>query len=697
MAREYPLEKIRNIGIIAHIDAGKTTVTERILFYTGKTYKIGEVHEGEAVMDWMAQERERGITITAAATTCFWNGHNINIIDTPGHIDFTIEVQRSLRVLDGAVTVFDGVAGVEAQSETVWRQADRHRVPRICFVNKLDRVGADFDFVVSTIRDRLGANTVVMQLPVGKEGDFYGVVDLVKMKAILWKDDKSKEPTEESIPESMSSQAEKMRQLMIEKVAETDESLLDKYLEGHEITTEELKAALRKAVITNEIFPVFAGTALKNKGIQTLLDAVVDYLPSPIDVPAIQGSNPKDPDDLIERKVDDSEPFAALAFKVATDPFVGSLTFFRVYSGTLTAGSYVLNSSKGQKERIGRIVKLHANHREEVQEVKTGDIAAAVGLKSTSTGDTLCDESAPIVLERITVPEPVIKMAIEPKTKADQEKMITALQRLADEDPTLRLSQDEVSNQTIIEGMGELHLDIIVDRMKREFKVEANKGAPQVAYKETITKSVKQEAKYIRQTGGRGQYGHVFLEIEPLERGSGVEFVNKIFGGAIPKEFIPAVEKGVKEAATKGVIAGFPLVDLRATLYDGSYHDVDSSDIAFQIAGAMALRDGTKQAGAILLEPIMKVEVTTPDEFFGSVVGDLNSRRGQIQGSEERGNSRVVTALVPLSEMFGYITQLRGMSQGRAGFTMEFASYEPVPHSISEGIAQKGSKASAPN
>lgn len=696
MARQYPLERVRNIGIIAHIDAGKTTVSERILFYTGKNYKIGEVHEGAATMDWMEQEQERGITITAAATTCFWKDNSINIIDTPGHIDFTIEVQRSLRVLDGAVTVFDGVAGVEAQSETVWRQADKYKVPRICFVNKLDRIGADFKFVIKTIQDRLGAKTAVIQLPIGQEDQLKGVVDLLENKAVVWKDDLGKDPIVEDVPADMKDEVEEYRSKLIEQIAETDEVLLEKYFAGEELTVAELKAALRKAVIAVQVFPVLAGSALKNKGVQTMLDAVIDYLPSPLDVPAPHGTDVKDPEKVIERKVDDSEPFTALAFKVATDPFVGSLTFFRVYAGKITAGSYVLNSSKGEKERVGRIVRLHANSREDVTEVYAGEIAAAVGLKNSTTGDTLCAENAPIILERINVPEPVIKMSIEPKTKADQEKMGVALQRLAAEDPTLRLSQDETTNQTLIEGMGELHLDIIVDRMRREFGVEATKGQPQVAFKEAITRAVKQEGKYVKQTGGRGQYGHVWLEIEPQERGKGFEFVNKVVGGAIPREFISSVEKGVKDSVSKGVIAGYPLVDVKVTVYDGSYHDVDSSDVAFQIAASMAMKDGVKAAGPVLLEPVMKVEVTTPEEFFGSIVGDLNSRRGRIMGSEDRGNSRVVDAMIPLAEMFGYITDLRGMSQGRASFTMEFDHYEEVPRNIAEGIIGKsGAKAAA--
>ena len=693
MARSNPIDKIRNIGVIAHIDAGKTTVTERILFYTGKTYKIGEVHEGEAVMDWMDQERERGITITAAATSAMWKDHQINIIDTPGHIDFTVEVQRSLRVLDGAVVVFDGVAGVEPQSETVWRQADKYHVPRICFINKLDRIGADFQFALKTIKDRLGAKTAIMQLPIGTESDLKGVVDLLEEKAYLWHDDEGKNLDIEEIPADMVEEAKAARHTLVEIIAETDETLLNKYLNDEKLSIDELKAALRIAVIKTEIFPIFAGSALKNKGVQPMLDAVVDYLPSPLDVPPVVGVDVKDETKSIERHATDDEPFTALAFKVATDPFVGSLTFFRVYSGKLSAGSYVLNSTKDQRERIGRIVRMHANHREDVTDIYAGEIAAAVGLKNSTTGDTLCSDTSPIILETISFPEPVIKMAIEPKTKTDQEKMGAALQRLVQEDPTLRVSHDETSSQTLIEGMGELHLDIIVDRMKREFSVEAVKGEPQVAYKETILHSVKQEGKYIRQTGGRGQYGHVWIEITPLEHGKGFEFINKIVGGSIPKEYISPVEKGVKEAMSKGVIAGYPLVDMSVTLYDGSYHDVDSSDIAFQIAGGMALRDGVKAANPILLEPIMKVEVVTPDDFLGSVIGDLNSRRGQIQGSETRGNSRVIDATVPLSEMFGYVTELRGMTQGRAAFTMEFDHYEEVPSHITQKIAGARTKA----
>lgn len=689
MARVYRLEKVRNIGIIAHIDAGKTTVTERVLYYTGRTYKIGEVHEGAAVMDWMEQERERGITITAAATTCFWRDHMINIIDTPGHIDFTVEVQRSLRVLDGAVVVFDGVAGVEAQSETVWRQADKYHVPRICFINKLDRVGADFSYVVKTIQDRLGAKTAVIQLPIGIEDTLVGVIDLLTEKAIVWRSGDDRQPAIGPIPEDLKTSSAEARNKLIEQIAETDENLLEKYFRGAEISLDELKTALRQAVIRTELFPILAGAALKNKGIQPMLDAVVDYLPSPLDLPPVTGKDPKDPDQEIAREADDGQPFTALAFKVAADPFVGTLTFFRVYAGKLTSGSYVLNPAKGEKERIGRIVRLHANSREDVSEVYAGEIAAAVGLKFTTTGDTLTSQNAPVVLETISFPNPVIKMALEPKTKADQEKMSGALQRLAAEDPTLRLSKDETTKQTLLEGMGELHLDIIVDRMKREFGVEAVKGAPQVAYQETITKSVRQEGKYIRQTGGRGQYGHVRLLLEPLERGTGNQFVNKIVGGTIPREYVPSVEKGVKEIEAKGVIAGYPIVDLAVTLYDGSYHEVDSSDIAFQIAGAMATRDGVKAAEPIILEPIMKVEVVTPEEFFGNIIGDLNSRRGQIQDSQNRGNGRVINALVPLCEMFGYITSLRGMSQGRATFTMEPSHYETAPRSVAAKLELK--------
>jgi len=694
MAREYSLEKTRNIGIIAHIDAGKTTVSERILFYTGKTYKIGEVHEGEAVMDWMEQEQERGITITSAATTCFWatrakpdEKFRFNIIDTPGHIDFTAEVQRSLRVLDGAVVVFDGVAGVEPQSETVWHQADKFQVPRICFINKLDRTGADFFRSFESIIDRLSNNAVAMQIPIGQEGDLAGVVDLLKMKAVRFEGDKGQNLVEEEIPADLKEQAEKYHQTMIEKIAETDDTLINKYLEGEEIAFEDLKIALRKATLANLLIPVFAGSALKNKGVQPMLDAVIDYLPSPLDVPPIKGIKPKTEEE-IERHASDDEPFAALAFKVAADPFVGTLTFFRVYSGTLKAGSYVLNPTKNNKERIGRIVRLHANSREDVSEVYAGDIVAAVGLKNTFTSDTLCDEANPIILEKIVFPEPVISLAIEPKTKVDQEKMGVALNRLAQEDPTFQIKGDLETGQTTISGMGELHLEVLVDRMKREFNVEANVGQPQVAYKETIKQAVKQESKYIRQTGGRGQYGHVYIELTPRERGEGFEFIDKIVGGTIPKEYIPAVGKGVKDAMSRGVVAGYPLVDFSVTLYDGSYHEVDSSEMAFQIAGSMALQEGVRKADPVLLEPIMKIEVNTTEESMGDVMGDLNSKRGQIKEMSDRGKLKVIDAEAPLSEMFGYATQLRSMTQGRASYTMEFDHYAEVPSHLTQKIVE---------
>ena len=692
MAREYPLEKTRNIGIIAHIDAGKTTVTERVLFYTGRTHKIGEVHEGEATMDWMEQEQERGITITSAATTCFWaptkqpdNKHRINIIDTPGHVDFTVEVERSLRVLDGGVTVFDGVAGVEPQSETVWRQADKYSVPRICFINKLDRTGADFYADVKSIHDRLAKNAVPIQLPIGTEASFKGVIDLIDQKAYLYNDDLGKDIEETDIPDEYKDRAGEYRAQMVEKIAETDDGMVEKFLEGQEISPDELRAALRNATIAGQIYPILCGSALKNKGVQLLLDAVIEYLPSPLDVPPITGLNPKTGDDD-SREASDEAPFAALAFKIATDPFVGKLAFFRVYSGTLRAGSYVLNSSTGQKERIGRILRMHANSREEVTEAFAGDICAAVGLKGTVTGHTLCDESKPIVLESITFPEPVISIAIEPKTKADQEKMGIALSKLAEEDPTFRVSSQEETGQTLIAGMGELHLEVIVDRMKREFKVEANVGKPQVAYKETIKKTAQVEGKYIRQSGGRGQYGHVWLELTPLEQGGGFEFENGIVGGTIPREYIPAVEAGVKESMQNGVLAGYPVVDLKAKLYDGSYHDVDSSEMAFKIAGSMALSEGVRRADPALLEPVMKVEVTTPEEFMGDVIGDLNSKRGRVQEMSDRGQAKVIDAFVPLSEMFGYATSLRSMTQGRASYSMEFDHYEEVPRNIREEI-----------
>lgn len=689
--REYSLEKTRNIGIIAHIDAGKTTFTERVLYYTGKTYKIGEVHEGEAVMDWMEQERERGITITSAATTCFWKENRINIIDTPGHIDFTVEVQRSLRVLDGAVVVFDGVSGVEPQSETVWRQADKYNVPRICFINKLDRIGANFLKSVDSIKTRLGANAVIMQLPIGLEDKLEGVIDLLEQKAYYWTEKSGAHFELRDIPADMIQDIEKYRDAMIEAIAETDDELTEKFLGGEEISVEILKSALRKAVIANKIFPVFAGSALKNKGVQLIIDAVIDFLPSPLDLPPVSGVNPKTETEEI-RKSSDEEPLSALAFKIATDPFVGTLTFFRIYSGVLRAGSYVYNSTKGSKERIGRIVRMHANHREDISEVYAGEIAAAIGLKDTKTGDTLCDESHPIVLEQISFPEPVIDIAIEPKTKADQEKMGIALAKLTEEDPTFRVRTDEETQQTIIAGMGELHLDIIVDRLKREFKVEANIGQPQVAYKETIKTSSKAEGKYIRQSGGRGQYGHVFIELEPLEAGKGFEFVNKIVGGAIPREYIPAVEKGIEEAMTRGVVAHYPMIDIKATLYDGTFHEVDSSEMAFQIAGSMAFQDGAKKAQPIILEPIMKIEVITPEEFMGGVMGDINSKRGRIEEMTDRANSKVIDAFVPLSEMFGYATQLRSMSQGRASYNMEFDHYAEVPYNVSQEIINKRSK-----
>lgn len=691
MAREYSLEDTRNIGIIAHIDAGKTTVTERILFYTGKKHKIGEVHEGEAEMDWMEQERERGITITSAATTCFWNGKRINIIDTPGHVDFTVEVERSLRVLDGGVVVFDGVAGVEPQSETVWRQADKYKVPRICFINKIDRMGADYEKSFQSIVDRLSNKAVLVQMSIGTEANLKGIIDLLAQKAYMYKDDLGKEIVEEEIPSDLKEQADALREKAIEKIAETDDQLIDKYLGGEELSLEEIKAALRKATIAGEIFPVFVGSALKNKGVQLLLNAITEYLPNPLEVPAPVGTDPRDEEKEITIKVTDEEPFAALAFKIAADPFVGKLAFFRVYSGVLKSGSYILNTSTGNKERIGRILRMHANHREEVDAIYAGEIAAAVGLKDTTTGNTLCDPSRPVVLESIEFPEPVISIAIEPKTKADQEKMALALKRLAEEDPTFKVSSDEETNQTIIGGMGELHLEIIVDRMKREFNVEASVGKPQVAYRETITSPAKAEGKFIRQSGGRGQYGHVFIEVNPRERGEGYEFINSIKGGAIPQEFIPAAEKGIKEAMQKGVVAGYNLVDMVVTLYDGTYHDVDSSEMAFQIAGSMALQEAAKRANPVLLEPIMNVEVVTPEEFLGDVMGDLNSKRGRIEETGDRGSAKAIKSKVPLAEMFGYATSLRSMTQGRASYSMEFSNYEEVPRNITEQIAgQRG-------
>lgn len=710
--RDYPLEKIRNIGIIAHIDAGKTTTTERVLFYTGVSHKIGEVHEGEAIMDWMEQERERGITITSAATTAFWTPtytkgdllsggkkeYRFNIIDTPGHVDFTVEVERSLKVLDGGVVVFDGVAGVEPQSETVWRQADKYNVPRICFINKIDRTGASFERSFQTILDRLTKNAVRMQIPIGEEDKHEGVVDLLKMKAYYFEGKMGSDVREAEIPENLKAEAEKLRGELIEKAVENDEQLMNDYLEGKEISVDEIKKAIRKVVIANELVPVFTGSALKNKGVQLVLDAVVDYLPSPLDVPPVKGIDPKTEEE-IERKASDDEPFSALAFKLQTDPFVGQLTYFRVYSGTLEAGSYVYNTTTNEKERIGRILRMHANSREEVKKVYTGEIAAAVGLKDTKTSDTLSDETHKIILEKIEFPEPVVNLKIEPKTKADQEKMGMALKKLSDEDPTFKISTDSETMETIISGMGELHLDILVDRMKREFNVEANVGKPQVAYKETIQKEAEAEMKYIKQSGGRGQYGHVKLKVKPIKpieegkklsknitREEGFEFINSIKGGVIPMEYIPAVMKGVKEGMERGVVAGYKLVDISVDLFDGSYHDVDSSEIAFKIAGSQAFQEAAKRANPVLLEPIMKVEVVTPDKFMGDVTGSLSSKRGQIEAMEDRGMLKVVNAKVPLSEMFGYTTILRSMTEGRASSTMEFDHYEVVPANVAEEI-----------
>ncbi len=692
MPRTHSLDKIRNIGIIAHIDAGKTTVSERVLFYTGKKHKIGEVHEGEAEMDWMEQERERGITITAAATTCFWRDCQINIIDTPGHIDFTVEVQRSLRVLDGAVVVFDGVAGVEPQSETVWHQADKYSVPRFCFINKMDRMGANWEKDLASIHERLTPNALPINLPIGAEENFAGVINLFKMKAIKFEGEKGEKLVEEEIPADKLDWAKKWRQQLVEKIVEQDDKLMQQYLDGKEISESDLKRVLRQATIDIKIIPVLCGSALKNKGVQLMLDGVCDFLPSPLDLPPTEGFDAKDETKKIIREASDEAPFAALAFKVATDPFVGQLTFFRIYSGTLQAGSYVLNTSSGQQERIGRILRMHSKHREEVKEMYAGEIAATVGLKNTGTGDTLCDPKNPVVLEKIEFPEPVISVAIEPKTKADQEKMGVALRRLADEDPTFRIKGDPETGQTIIEGMGELHLEIIVDRMLREFKVEANVGRPQVAYKETIKGQAEAEGKYIRQSGGRGQYGHVRLRVEPQEQGVGFEFVNEIKGGIIPQEFIPAVEKGIKEAIDKGVLAGYPLVDLKAILYDGSYHDVDSSEVAFKIAGAMALQEATRRAKLVLLEPVMQLQAITPEQFMGDVIGDINSKRGRIDNMADRGEGvsrvKIIDAKVPLSEMFGYATALRSMTQGRANFTMEFDHYEEVPGNITQQIVE---------
>ena len=685
MARKYPLETYRNIGIMAHIDAGKTTTTERILFYTGRTHKIGEVHEGAATMDWMEQEQERGITITSACTTAMWKNHCINIIDTPGHVDFTVEVERSLRVLDGAVAVFCARGGVQPQSETVWRQANTYKVPRIAYVNKMDRDDANFFRVIQMMKDRLKANPIAIQLPIGQEDSFRGIVDLVEMDSVIYKDDLGKEMVVGPIPDDMLEEAKKYRQEMIEAVVETDDALLEKYFAGEELTVEEIKSAIRKATIALKITPVTCGSSFKNKGVQKLLDAICDYLPSPLDIEAVKGTK-LDGETVDSRRADDKEPLAGLAFKVATDPFVGKITYFRIYSGVLRAGSYVLNSTKDIKERIGRLLKMHANHREDVEEAYAGDIVAIVGLKDTTTGNTLCDSDHPIILEKMEFPEPVINIAVEPTTKQMQEKMVNALIKLAEEDPTFKTWTDTESGQTIIAGMGELHLDIIVDRLKREFKVDVNVGRPQVSYRETIRKAVEAEGKYIRQTGGHGQYGHCWIKLEPLEAGKGYEFVDKIVGGVIPKEYIPAINNGIQEAKQNGVLAGYETVDFRATVFDGSYHDVDSSEMAFKIAGSMAFREAARKADPVLLEPIMKVQVEMPDDYLGTVMGGLTSRRGVLQGTESNAGSVIINAEVPLSEMFGYATALRSSTQGRGTFNMEFSHYAEVPKSISEKI-----------
>ncbi len=689
LAESTSLEKTRNIGIMAHIDAGKTTTTERILYYTGVTYKMGEVHDGTAVMDWMVQEQERGITITSAATTCFWNDNRINIIDTPGHVDFTIEVERSLRVLDGAVALFDAVAGVEPQSETVWRQADKYAVPRIAFINKMDRMGADFFMAVNSMVERLGAVPVPVQIPIGAEEDLRGSIDLIKMKAYTYDDDSlGADYVESDIPEEYLPQAVEYREKMLEAVADFDDTLMEKYLSGEKIEADIIKSAVRKGTIQLKITPILCGSAFKNKGVQLLLDAIIDFLPCPLDVPPIIGIDPATGKEVV-RKVSTSEPFSAIAFKIMTDPFVGQLTFLRVYSGTLSAGSYIYNSIKDEKERVGRLLNMHANKREDIKEVKAGDIVAAVGLKKTLTGDTLCDEDHPVILESMEFPEPVISVAIEPKTKADQERLSIALGKLAQEDPSFKVSYDSDTGQTIISGMGELHLDIIVDRLLREFKVGANVGKPQVAYRETIRKKTSAEGKFVRQSGGRGQYGHVYLEVEPIESGGNFEFVSKIVGGSIPREYIPAVEKGVKESLENGILAGYPVVDVKVTLYDGSFHQVDSSEMAFKIAGSMALKNAFKKAKAVLLEPIMSIEVVTPEEYMGDVIGDLNSRRGRIETMNQRAKVRVIASQVPLSSMFGYATDLRSKTQGRATYTMQFSHYEEIPKSISEEIVLK--------
>jgi elongation factor G len=689
--RQYSLEKTRNIGIMAHIDAGKTTTTERILYYTGRSYKIGEVHEGTATMDWMVQEQERGITITSAATTCFWRDCRVNIIDTPGHVDFTVEVERSLRVLDGAVAILDAVSGVEPQTETVWRQADKYRVPRMVYVNKMDRVGADFYQCVDLVRERLGAHPVAVQIPIGREDQYRGLVDLIDEIGLVWTDDDDslgKEYTKIEIPADMREQVKEYREKMIEGLAEVDEHLMEKYVHGEPITPAELKAAVRKGTISMKLFPILCGASFKNKGVQPLLDAVIDYLPSPLDIPPIQGINPETKE-VEERKASDDAPFAALAFKIMNDQHVGQLVFLRVYSGTLEAGSGVFNSTKDKKERVGRLLRMHANKKEEVEAVAAGDIAAAIGLKLTTTGDTLCDPDRPIVLESMTFPEPVIAVAIEPKTRADEEKLGVSLSRLALEDPTFRVTSDEETAQTLIHGMGELHLEIIVDRLLREFRVEANVGKPQVAYRETIRKKAEAQGRYVRQTGGRGQYGDVYLEVEPNETGKGFEFENKIVGGTIPREYIPAVEKGIKEALDTGVLAGYPIVDVKVRLTDGSYHDVDSSEMAFKIAASMGFKEACRRAKPVLLEPVMDVEVVTPEEYMGAIVGDLNSRRGRIASMEARGSSQVIRATVPLGQMFGYATEMRSMTQGRATYTMQFSRYEEVPPAIAEEIMAK--------
>ncbi|MBS4224944.1 elongation factor G [Lederbergia citrea] len=690
MAREFSLEKTRNIGIMAHIDAGKTTTTERILFYTGRIHKIGETHEGASQMDWMEQEQERGITITSAATTAQWKNHRVNIIDTPGHVDFTVEVERSLRVLDGAVTVLDAQSGVEPQTETVWRQATTYGVPRIVFVNKMDKIGADFLYSVKTLHERLQANAHPIQLPIGAEDNFRGMVDLVEMKAWFYEGDAALDAVEGEIPEDLQEQAEELRGNLIEAVADFDEELMMKYLEGEEISNEELKTAIRQATLKVEFYPVLCGTAFKNKGVQKVLDAVIDYLPAPTDIEAINGTIP-DTDEEVARHADDSEPFSSLAFKVMTDPYVGRLTFFRVYSGTLNSGSYVFNSTKGKRERVGRILQMHANHREEISTVYSGDIAAAVGLKDTGTGDTLCDEKDVVILESMVFPEPVISVAIEPKSKADQDKMGTALGKLQEEDPTFRAETNPETGQVIISGMGELHLDILVDRMKREFKVEANVGAPQVSYRETFRSTAEVEGKFVRQSGGRGQFGHVWIEFSPNEEGKGFEFINAIVGGVVPREYIPAVQAGLEASLDNGVIAGYPLIDVKAKLFDGSYHDVDSNEMAFKIAASMALKNAAKKCDPALLEPIMKVEVVIPEEYLGGIMGDITSRRGRVEGMEARGNAQVVKAFVPLAEMFGYATSLRSNTQGRGTSSMHFDHYEEVPKSIAEQIIKKNS------